>query len=78
MRMVVLPAHDFKTAKIILSFLRGFLVGVAGGERYALAVFRPRETARAVLGFGQLHRLAAVWMNDEDLILVADAIAGER
>src|SRR5215475_2549871 len=76
-RIVVLLAHDLEIAEVVFALLGDFLVGVARGERDALTVFRPRESVDAVLGLGQLRGLAAVGIDDEDLILVADAIAGE-
>src|SRR5262249_17453277 len=76
-RIAVLLTHDLEIVEIIFTFLGDFLVGVARGERDALSVFRPRESVDAGLGLGQLRGLAAVWIDEEDLILVADAIAGE-
>src|SRR5262245_1764245 len=75
--MTVLLAHYLEIAEMVFALLGGFLVGVAGGERDALSVFRPRESIDAVLGFGQLRGLAAVGIDGEDLILVAYAVAGE-
>src|SRR5262245_5744104 len=62
---------------MVFTLLGGFLVGVARSESDALSVLRPCESVYAVLGLGQLRGLAAVGIDDEDLILVADSVAGE-
>ena len=76
--VVVLLADDDEVAEVLLAVLRRVLVRGGGGEGDGLAVGRPGEVVDAGLGLGQLHRLAAVRGDGEDLALVAGAVAGER
>src|SRR5262245_30266438 len=77
MRIAVFFAYDFKAAQVILPFLRGLAVRIAGRECNALAVLRPCKAIDTVLNLRQLLRLTAVRMYSEDLVLIANTIAGK-
>ncbi len=75
-KVIFLP-YNFKIAKVLFTVFRAFLLRRCGGEGDALAVRRPLEAVDAVLGLRQLHRLATIGRDGEDLVLVADAAAGK-